>query len=652
MKKPLIGLLLALLLCACAQAALADVVISELMAQNGVYEQGHAWDWVELQNNGQHSVDLSGWGVSDKADTPFLFTFPAGTRLKAGGAILIYCVGDVQSDLPHKGHYAPFKLSSGGETLLLTQPDGQLAQTLTFPAQYGNISWGLADGEYRFLAQASPGKPNRARGFDSQLAAPVLSPAGFFDCATEISMQATPGAVIRYTLDGSQPTERAQAYRKPLRVSKTAVVRARAFMDGFLPSPDAAATYFIGDTSPCAVVSLIGDRQYLFDKKTGALVKGTGATPNYEKELEYPIHIEYFDEQGGRKIAQTGTFTASGHSARVNAQKSIALYARGAYGPDRFAFNPFPNRPYPSYKSLLLRSANSDAHSTRLRDPVISSCAAGLGLLYQDARPIVVYINGEYWGHYNLREKINKHFIAQWEGVTGESEIDRIDILARTGTDEYVQNGSNRDWLALMDFCRTKDLNVPENLQYVQQRLDIDSLFRHSIFEIIIGNKDMTNVRMYRVPGGKWKYLLFDVEAGFLSLDEEPISWYIKPKEAKRARFQHVHLSALLEVPQMRVRFLQLFGEMLQSSFLWPDVEARFLHWEQALEPLLPRHFKRWKGLTRDKWRINVDAIKYYARVRPLKVIDLICQCMKVTPQERAQYFGEAEKLLQQQNRR
>ncbi|NLD33574.1 MAG: hypothetical protein GX653_01545 [Clostridiales bacterium] len=652
MKRLLTALAIALLLSAGAHAALADVVISELMAKNGIWQQGHAWNWVELYNSGADTADLSGWGLSDESDAPFLFAFAQGTRLKPGAALVVHCVGDAPGSTPGKGHFAPFKLSGDGETLLLTRPDGTQAQALTFPAQFGNISWGLADGAYRYLGQASPGSPNRAQGYDSQLAAPALSPAGFFSGSAEVAMQAAPGTVIRYTLDGSQPTERAQAYQKPLRVSKTTVVRARAFMQGVLPSPDAAATYFIDDAPVSAVVSLIGDKKYLFDAKTGALVKGTGATPNYDKELEYPIHIEYFDEQGARLIAQTGSFTASGHSARVNAQKSIALYARSAYGPERFAFNPFPNRSYPSYKSLLLRSANSDAHSTRLRDPVLSSSAAGLGLLYQDARPIVVYINGEYWGHYNLREKINKYFVAQWEGVTKESEIDRIDILARTGTDDYVQNGSNEDWLALMDFCRSHDLNVPENLQYVQERLDIDNFFRHSIFEMIIGNKDMTNVRMYRVPGGKWKYLLFDVEAGFLSLDEEPISWYIKPRNAKRARFQHVHLSALLEVPQMRSRFLQLFGEMLESNFLWPDVESRFLAWESALEPLLPRHFKRWKGLNAEKWRVNVNAVKYYARVRPLKVIGLICQRMKVSPQERAQYFGQAEQRLETLNRR
>lgn len=99
-------------------------------------------------------------------------------------------------------------------------------------------------------------------------------------------------------------------------------------------------------------------------------MKGSGKTPNYAKELEYPVNIEYFNAEGVCEINQMGTFTCSGHSARVNAQKSIALYARNEYGPERFYFNPFPTRDYDSYKSLLLRAANSDAYATRLRDVV------------------------------------------------------------------------------------------------------------------------------------------------------------------------------------------------------------------------------------------------------------------------------------------
>ena len=641
------------LLCLLAVGASAEVHISELMASNGVYDKGHAWDWVELHNADSDKADLFGWTLSDREEGGPVFTFPQGSSLKAGGYLLVWCRGDDSGSKSGGPYYAPFKLDKGGESLFLRDAQGGLRQALAFPEQFGNISYGLKKERYLFLQGATPGKANTAPGFEARAQAPQMTPGGFYEGQAQVSLSADPGATIRYTLDGSEPTDKSKAYQQPLIFKKTAVLRARAFQEGLLPSESVAASYFVDDPPISPVVSLISNKDYLFDKRIGALVKGTGNVPNYDKELEYPIHIEYFDAAGQRLIAQEGTFTASGHSARVNTQKSIALYARGAYGPDMFDFNPFPERPYRDYRSLLLRSANSDANSTRLRDPVISSAAKGLGLLYQDALAIQVYINGEYWGHYNLREKINKYFVAAWEGVTKASEIDAIDILARTGTDDYVQNGSNKDWLELMDFCRVNDLNVPANLQHVADRLDIDNFFRHSIFEMIIGNYDMTNVRMYRVPGGKWKYLLFDVEAGFLGLDKEPVNFYIKSKTAKRAMFQHVHLAALLEVPTMRERFLTLFADMLQSQFLWPDMEARFLHWENALEPLLPRHFARWpRGLNYKDWRVNVNAVKYYARLRPLKVIDHICQAMKVGKAERAQYFGQVEQLLTENNRK
>ena len=281
---------------------------------------------------------------------------------------------------------------------------------------------------------------------------------------------------------------------------------------------------------------------------------------------------------------------------------------------------------------------------------VISSLAEPLDIIYQDALVIEVYINGQFWGHYNLREKINKHFIAQWEGVTDEDAVDAIDILARTGRDEFLQNGDNTDWLALCDFCKKKDLNDPENLDYVLANLDVDSLFTHAAFEIIIGNDDFTNVRVYRVPGGKWKYLLFDVEAGFLSLDKAPMNYYLKKVSDKIQGFRHEPLAALLNVPEMKEKFLARFAEILQLSFQWPFVEEKFLAMEEQLEILLPRHLDRWPHFTMKEWRQNVNAVKYYARIRPTKIVSLLQKHMKLTDAEVDQYFGEVQSLLESTN--
>lgn len=653
MRKLFFSLLFFLLL---TLPARADVIINEVMCSNGVYTNGEAYDWVELHNTGKKTVDLSGCYLSDSAKNVTQWAFPKNTTLKAGGYLVVYCTGENMSPGGKGVYYANFKLSASGDKVLLTAKDGETPMaSLVIPPQYGNISWGVPAGgeEYLFFAEATPGKKNPKTGYASRTPAPVIVlPGGFYTAPVTATATGPEGAVLRYTLDGSMPTEKSKTLSEAgITFSKTGVLRVRAFAEDMVPSETVSASYFIGEEQPVAVVSLVTDEKYLFDKKTGALVKGGNANyPNYEREWEYPTNIEFFNAAGVCEINQMGTFTAAGHSARQNAQKSIAIYARKAYGPDRFYFNPFPHRDYTSYKSLLLRSANSDAFSTRLRDVVISSLAEPLHIIYQDALAIEVYINGQYWGHYNLREKINKHFVAQWEGVTDEKTIDSIDILARTGRDEYVQNGDNADWLALCDFCKKKDLNTLENLQYVLDRLDVDSLFTHAIFEIIVGNDDFTNVRVYRIPGGKWKYLLFDVEAGFLSLDKAPMNYYLKKVTDKIQGFRHEPLAALLNVPEMKEKFLTRFAEILELSFQWPYVESHFAPWEETLGTLLPRHLARWPHFTLKEWRQNVDAVRYYARVRPMKIVGLLQKHMKLTDAEVNRYFGEVQALLERTN--
>ena len=645
-----------LFILACAGAQ-AEVIINEVMASNGYYTDGHAWDWVELYNDGDQTVSLSGWGFTDSKKDLYKFTFPDGAKLKSGEYLTIWCTGE-ENDKPGKGDtfYADFAISSKGETLRLTDADGQEIAKLKMPEQYGCVSYGLPAGgsEYGFFENATRGKKNEKEAFAGRVSEPeILTAAGFYEGSVTVEARGEEGAVLRYTTDGETPTKKSKEFpAEGLLIKKTTPLRVKAFREDAVSSTAAGATYFIDDAPQTSIVSLISDDKYLFSKKTGMLVKGTGSIPNYARGYEYPVHIEYFTKDGKQELSQTGTMTCSGHSARINSQKSIALYARKAWGPERFTFNPFPTRDYDSYKSILLRSTNSDTYATRLRDVVASSLAEGQDILYQDYEVIQVYINGRYWGHYNLREKINKYFVAQYEGVTDEKEIDSIDILARTGTDEFLQNGDNKDWLELCDFCKKKDLNDPENFAWVEERLDIDSMFTHAAFEIILGNVDFTNVRIYRIPGGKWRYLLFDVEACWRNLDPTPIEYYIKPLNAKIQGFRHEPLNAMFKVPEMKAKFLTRVSELLSTVFRWDNVEAHFDKVIDVLKPILPRHIERWKNMKMENWKKNIHAIKYYARVRPKKIPEMLKKAMKLTQAEVDEYFGETLKLLEETNKR
>ncbi len=640
-----------------ASAARADVIINEVMASNGYYENGHAWDWVELYNNGDSTENLSGWGFTDSKKDLYKFTFPDGTKLKAGEYLTIWCTG-TENKTPGKGDtfYADFKISSSGETLRLTDEDEDEVQKLKMPEQYGCVSYGQPSGggEYGFFEKPTRGKKNESEAYTRRLQEPeIVTAAGFYEGSVTVEVRGEEGAELHYTTDGETPTKKSKVFPKEgLTLKKTTPLRVKAFLNNAVSSPVAGATYFIDDAPKTAIVSLISDDQYLFSKKTGILTKGTGSIPNYSKGYEYPVHIEYFNKDGKQEISQTGTMTCSGHSARINSQKSIALYARKAWGADQFMFNPFTTRDYVGYKSLLLRAANSDFSATRLRDIVASSLAEGQDILYQDHEVIQVYINGRYWGHYNLREKINKYFVAAYEGVTEETDIDNIDILARTGTDEFLQNGDNKDWLELCDFCKKNDLNKPENLAWLEERLDIDNMFTHAAFEIILGNVDFTNVRVYRVPGGKWKYLLFDVEACWRNLDPTPIEYYIKPLNAKIQGFRHEPLNALFKVPEMKARFLQRVSELLSTVFRWDNVEKHFDDVIEVLKPILPRHIERWKNMKMENWKKNIHATKYYARVRPKKIPEMLKKAMKLTNTEVEEYFGETLKLLEETNKK
>ena len=653
MKKRLIFCLLPLLLL--LLPASAEIVITEVMASNGYFESGRAWDWVELYNSGKSAVDLSGWHLSDSKKNPDKWIFPQGAKLKAGKYLTVWCTGEAGLD-PGKGSefYTDFAISSAGENLVLSDPEGNLVQLLSLPPQYGCVSYGLPwKGEtYGFLENPTRGKRNDTEAFSGRTEAPeLLTAGGFYEGSITVQARAAEGAVLRYTTDGSTPTAKAKRFPADgLALKKTTALRLKAFREGEVSSEAVSATFFLDDAPLTPVVSLISDDKYLFSSKTGILTKGTGATPNYARGWEYPVNIEYFTLSGENQINQMGTFTCSGHSARVNAQKSIALYARKAWGSDRFYFNPFPTRNYGSYKSILLRAANSDTYATRLRDVVASSLAEGQDILYQDHVVIQVYINGKYYGHYNLREKINKYFVAQYEGVTDPEEIDRIDLLARTGTDQFLQNGDNADWLALCDFCKTKDLNDPENLKYVEERLDIASLFTHAAFEIILGNVDFTNVRVYRVPGGKWRMLLFDVEACWRGLDKTPLEYYIKPVNGKIQGFRHEPLNALLAVPEYKAAFLTRVAELLETVFRWDNVEAHFDAVISQLEPILPRHISRWKNMKLSNWEKNIRATKYYARVRPKKIPALLKAAMKLTDEEVETFFGHALEVLETVN--
>ena len=646
----LLAVLAMTLLCG-AIAARADVIITEIMADNGEFDNnGNAYDWIEICNSGSKAVDISGWGLTDTSTDLYAFRFPSGTKLGENEYALIYCCGDDtgNADRPkNRTYYAPFKLSSSGETIRLTDKDGGEINVLKYPAQLGGVSWGRANGkdEFGFFAEATPRKKNASKICETMADMPVIDlPAGFYDKAVSVTI--TSSVPVHYTLDGSIPTEKSRLYSGPITVQKTSVVRARAFADGQVPSYIATASYIIKDPAITPVISFSTNRDNLYGGK-GLFVTGKGSRPNFYMNWEYPIHMEYFDENGVRQINQMGSFHIVGSSTRSQKQKSFAVYARTAYGGDsRFNYNPFDDRDYTSYKSFTIRSTASDQPYCRMKDLVFTRLANGLDIMHAAGKTVVVYINGEYYGHCNIREKINKYSIAQWEGVTDKDDIDKITIIKGEARDDQIQNGSPDEWRAFRAYVRTHDLNVPEYFAYVDEQLDIDSLLTWTSYQICMMNPDLENVRVYRVPGGKWRYVLYDTESGGEINNLAVYMLLNADKAGPRISSHYSLINNLLKVPEVRLRFLQKLAEVMEHSFLYTSVLPEIERNEALLKQILPRHFTVYSNNNYQSWRSNVQYFKNCMRMLPRKVLALVFDLVHVTPQEQETYFRHVQDLL------
>lgn len=610
------------------------VYISEVLTASANFtNKGNRFDYIELHNTTSKRVSLNGWYLSDSGSDPKKWAFPKNAFIPAKGYAIVYADGRVIESKKANVYYATFKLSQDNEVVLLSKGD-ELVDHISLGDQYGGISCGRiagGNGETVFFEKTTPQSANPQTGYHVQTAAPVLShDGGILTGAVTVEITGPADATIYYTLNGETPTTKSSVYSEPIVVSNTAVLRASACKDGELMSPVVSASYLFNITYSVPVVSLITDDKYVDGSGMGLFKHD----PKYE--WEYPVHVQYF-EDGELKINQLSSARITGGTSRQRAQRSLAIFARGALGEDRFSYNPFENRDYEEIKSFTLRAGGTEGWGTRFKDAFLTSLAEGENVMYQDTRVAVVYINGEFWGHYNMREKINKYSIAQWEGVTDEDEIDNITIIKNRGS---VQQGSREELTRLINFCRKKDLNIQENLQYVLDNIDVMSWFDHTIFEIITGNSDPENVRYYQVPGGKWKVCLFDLDFAMHNTKPYPINQFINDPKAQIRYVYHEPVSALLKVPAMRELFLTRFGEILYEKFQPEKLDAQIDEWVDVLTPLIPAQDERWNSGDLKEWGEDVAKLRKYCQERPAEVVKHITKTLSLSNDEVNKYFG------------
>ncbi len=610
------------------------VYLSEVMAASGAFEKGRLpYDWVELYNPGRAAVELQGLYLSDSASNLKKWPFPVGATLRAGDFAAVYCTWE-RLGAQGRGVFVnnAFTLDKTGGAVLLT--DGEtVLDAVSLGAQHGNVSYGRPEGQgaFRFLNETTFRQPNPAKGYARRLPAVGFSrEGGFAGAPFQLRLEAPEGAVVRYTLDGSEPDARARLYDAPLPVEKNTVVRAVASMEGFVDSPVSTRTFLFGEPSAFPVVCVSGSPAFFFGGD------GIFEPQNQDLLIQRRAHFEVYEE-GVQKLSQQVSLKLTGGTSRKYLPRTFTVYARPGLGESTFAYNPFPDRSYGEYAAFSLRSGGTDAVRTRLRDGFLTRLARGYGLMYLAYRPAAVYVNGQFWGMLNLRERANRDAVAQWEGVTDPDAVRDIIIIKNRGVQ---QQGSREELEALAAFCRTRDLNEPEHLRHVLGQLDVDSLFAHTAFQIITGNSDLQNVRYYKVPGGKWKLMLFDLDLGMMNNNNLTLPFYMGNGKTPTLYCYGELFQALMQVPEMKARFLSLTGRILMERFAPADIGARLDAWQADLAPLVGLHAQRWPGFGVRNWEKAMADFRKVLTTRPQLVVKYLTAAFKLTEAEAARYFG------------
>lgn len=615
------------------QAREQGIVLSEVMAANAAFLPGVPnEDWVELLNLSDRTIPLHGLYLTTRADDLTAYAFPAGTRLLPGARALVLCAGEA-IQVSGRGVFANpvFQLDKSRGAVLLTDGE-QVLDGVSWDSQLGSVAYGRPEGQgaFYYFNEPTPLMENPQTGLVAQLDTVAFSrEGGFVEEPFLLHLTAQEGASIRYTLDGSEPKATSTLYEGPLLIENNQTVRAVAIKTGLVTSPLSSHTFLMEEQPKVAVLCLSGEPATFF----GA--RGIFSEGNENLVNERRVGAEFY--QGGEALRVTCGLRLTGGTSSVFLPRAFTLYARSGLSSGRFLINPFLDRPYLDYDALTVRGGGSDSGRTRFRDAFLCSQAKGYGLMYLASAPCVVYVNGAFYGVMELRERANQAAIAQWEGIADKEVYQRIPIIKNRGVQ---QQGSRQELEALAAFVRGQDLNSEENLAYVESQLDIDNLFAHTAFELICGNGDLGNVRYYRVPGGKWKTMLFDLDLGMLNTGRYPLDFYLGNGKTP-TRFQYGELfQALMQVSSQQERFFTLLGRILEERFT-PEIIGNSLDaWQAIYEPLFARHDAAWRNFSMKDWDKALSLLRKMCLTRPALVIKYVSQAYGLSDQEVQRYFG------------
>ena len=528
-----------------------------------------------------------------------------------------------------------FKISSNSETITLSNSSGEIIDQLTVENLPPDTSLGVYENspDLVIYSETTPGYQNSNNYFTGAIDESVVfsNNGGFLSESISLSLSGnSSGQVIRYTTDATIPTENDLIYSSPLQVSNNSIVRARIYQTNYLPSSISSKSYVFDDMPEIDTVFLTTDPDNLFDEETGIYAFGEAGSydtwepyfgANFWEDWERPVHISFYDSETNEVESEFdgGLKIFGGWSRGQNPQRSLSLFARGQYGYSKFEESFFEELSYDDFQSLVLRNSGQDWTRSSIKDITLTSLMRGSGLDFQEHNAVSTYINGEYWGLYNMREKNNEHMLASKHNINA----DEITILTNYNT---VLEGNNSDYNILMDYVTSIDLSVDANFEYVKERVDLMNYALYQATNIYYNNTDWpgNNIKFWNHPNVKWRWIMYDTDFGFGpwwnpdNYWEDTLSFALEPNGSDwpNPAWSTLLFRKLTTNIGFRNQFINRYADEMNTRFLAVNVKEHINLLHDKIASEIPYHYERWDK-DPNLATYYKDAMKEFADQRP-----------------------------------
>ncbi len=613
----------------------AEVEISEAVPLNkqylaGPYKTYH--DFVELHNRTDSEIDLTGWYLSDNSEEPRKGSLDGVTVPANGYVVIILSSEGINTPSGYK--VLDFGLSSSGETLCLSKGD-ETVDCVYIPQVGQNTAYGRPDGrdEFTLLASVTPNAKNSAEA-TAVTPEPTASLAQGVYSDTSITLEFSGEGNIYYTLDCSEPTSASTRYTSPITLTKTTVIRCFALADGKKMSKISDLTYVINEPDTLETITIVTTPENLWDHYSGIYATGPNAAAefpyngaNYYNRWEREATVSFFDKNGGGFSEYCGIRIFGGLS-RALPKKSFAVFFRSSYGNGQLNYQLFEDDDLSVYEAFVLRNTGQDWKYTQMRDAMITTMANEmLGIDVQNCRPVVVYLNGEYWGLYFIREKLNENYVAGHYNVdASEAEV-------------AVANGhTSADYKALVSFASSNDMTVKENYEYVCSLMDVENYADYIAAQMIIANTDNGNIRFFTYEGGKWRWIMYDVDQSFRAAYFDTVEDHLNPNGTGGGNnFSTRLINALLTNPEFKDMFLTKMAWQMNNVWSVENVNAYIDIFAGMIQNDVARDRIRWER-DYESWVTAVESLRTFIKARGAYMLEDVQNYFSLTDSQMRAY--------------